>query len=416
MAWDVLSIQATSVASESAFSRSGRVPSIRRTRLTPASLEVCMCLKDHLDATEQIQHTSILENCLDFEAEILEEEVLEHEAIALSDEEVALDEAASEAICPDVRACGNESDGAGMRCGDLNHLIGECLKHPWNKEQKAFVRGSWDDRENEDEDKTIVETCLMAQSSNEVWLRIGLKPDEWIKDSGCSKHIRGNKSLFSTYKAYDGGKDNAKIARKLSKPDKHEHGNGIECANAGRMLSKSLTSQEAPIGQNPLERISKKRTKNEAKTTKPDTEWKSVEKTKSRQSLSVKKSTKVNPDKSKVQQKGRPELGAPPPPHTFDELGVGDYVHEFGDSHALQGSLDMPTLSLESLYEIFCRFPLSLLNVVNFYRTFDNHFLCKKELLGNVFLISSKRSTDSEVGLEPYPSGLVKCGVENCAL
>ncbi|GJS29558.1 hypothetical protein Tco_0490178 [Tanacetum coccineum] len=47
------------------------------------------------------------------------------------------------------------------------------------------------------------------------------------------------------------------------------------------------------------ERISKKRTKNEAKTTKPDKEWKSVEKTKSRPSPSVKKSTKVNPDKSK---------------------------------------------------------------------------------------------------------------------
>ncbi|GJX06680.1 reverse transcriptase domain-containing protein [Tanacetum coccineum] len=50
------------------------------------------------------------------------------------------------------------------------------------------------------------------------------------------------------------------------------------------------------------ERISKKRTKNKAKTTKPDTEWKSVEKTKSRQSPSVKKSTKVNPDKSKVKK------------------------------------------------------------------------------------------------------------------
>ncbi|GKE31507.1 hypothetical protein Tco_1450829 [Tanacetum coccineum] len=35
---------------------------------------------------------------------------------------------------------------------------------------------------------------------------------------------------------------------------------------------------------------------------KPDTEWKSVEKTKSRQSPSVKKSTKVNPDKSKVKK------------------------------------------------------------------------------------------------------------------
>ncbi|GKB37107.1 hypothetical protein Tco_0882049 [Tanacetum coccineum] len=50
-----------------------------------------------------------------------------------------------------------------------------------------------------------------------------------------------------------------------------------------------------------VERISKKRTKNEAKTTKPDTEWKSMVKTKSRQSPSLKKSTKVNPDKSKSQ-------------------------------------------------------------------------------------------------------------------
>ncbi|GJY29906.1 hypothetical protein Tco_0405673 [Tanacetum coccineum] len=56
-----------------------------------------MYLKDHLDATERNQHTSNLENCLDFETEILEEEVLEHEAIALSDKEVARNEAASEA-------------------------------------------------------------------------------------------------------------------------------------------------------------------------------------------------------------------------------------------------------------------------------------------------------------------------------
>nr|GEY77446.1 transposon protein, putative, CACTA, En/Spm sub-class [Tanacetum cinerariifolium] len=38
-----------------------------------------------------------------------------------------------------------------------------------------------------------------------VSLRTCLEPNEWIKDSGCSKHITGNKSLFSTYKAYDGG-------------------------------------------------------------------------------------------------------------------------------------------------------------------------------------------------------------------
>ncbi|GKE28546.1 hypothetical protein Tco_1443930, partial [Tanacetum coccineum] len=38
---------------------------------------------------------------------------------------------------------------------------------------------------------------------NQVCLRTCLEPDEWIKDSGCSKHMTGNKSLFSTYKAYD---------------------------------------------------------------------------------------------------------------------------------------------------------------------------------------------------------------------
>nr|GEW94454.1 copia protein [Tanacetum cinerariifolium] len=37
-----------------------------------------------------------------------------------------------------------------------------------------------------------------------VCLRTCLEPDEWIKDSGCSKHMTGNNSLFSTYNAYDG--------------------------------------------------------------------------------------------------------------------------------------------------------------------------------------------------------------------
>ncbi|GJT87802.1 carotenoid cleavage dioxygenase 7, chloroplastic [Tanacetum coccineum] len=45
--------------------------------------------------------------------------------------------------------------------------------------------------------------------------------------------------------------DIAKISRKRLKPDKHEHGNGIEYARAGRMLSKSYTSPNALIGQFP---------------------------------------------------------------------------------------------------------------------------------------------------------------------
>nr|GEV95425.1 zinc finger BED domain-containing protein RICESLEEPER 2 [Tanacetum cinerariifolium] len=93
MAIDLLSVQATSMAFEFAFSTSGRVLSIRRKKLTPSSLEMCMCLKDHLDAQERKQHTSTLENTLDFENEVLDTEVQANEATPLSDEEMALDAA-----------------------------------------------------------------------------------------------------------------------------------------------------------------------------------------------------------------------------------------------------------------------------------------------------------------------------------
>nr|GEZ77364.1 putative AC transposase [Tanacetum cinerariifolium] len=96
MAMDILSVQATPVASESAFSTSGRVLSIRRTRLTPASLEMYACLKDHLDAQERKQDKSTLETPVDIEEEILDAEVKANEAIPLSDEEIALDAASSE--------------------------------------------------------------------------------------------------------------------------------------------------------------------------------------------------------------------------------------------------------------------------------------------------------------------------------
>ncbi|GJU00045.1 retrovirus-related pol polyprotein from transposon TNT 1-94 [Tanacetum coccineum] len=39
----------------------------------------------------------------------------------------------------------------------------------------------------------------------EICLGVDLEPDEWIKDSRCSKHMTGNQKLFSSYKAYNGG-------------------------------------------------------------------------------------------------------------------------------------------------------------------------------------------------------------------
>ncbi|GJR07989.1 retrovirus-related pol polyprotein from transposon TNT 1-94 [Tanacetum coccineum] len=61
---------------------------------------------------------------------------------------------------------------------DPNHHIGECPKPPRDKNQRAFVGGSWSDSGEENDEKIQDEACLVAQAPNE---------------------------LFSTYKAYNGG-------------------------------------------------------------------------------------------------------------------------------------------------------------------------------------------------------------------
>ncbi|GJS12901.1 hypothetical protein Tco_0407373 [Tanacetum coccineum] len=53
----------------------------------------------------------------------------------------------------------SKSDRKFFRCDNPNYLIGECPKPPRNREQKAFVGGSWIDSKNE-ADKTNEETCL----------------------------------------------------------------------------------------------------------------------------------------------------------------------------------------------------------------------------------------------------------------
>ncbi|GJX58975.1 retrovirus-related pol polyprotein from transposon TNT 1-94 [Tanacetum coccineum] len=55
-----------------------------------------------------------------------------------------------------------------FRCGDPNHLIGECPKPPRDKNQRAFVGGSWSDSGEENDEKIQDETCLVAQAPNEV--------------------------------------------------------------------------------------------------------------------------------------------------------------------------------------------------------------------------------------------------------
>nr|GEU87336.1 zf-CCHC domain-containing protein/UBN2 domain-containing protein [Tanacetum cinerariifolium] len=63
-----------------------------------------------------------------------------------------------------------QSDRKYFRCGDPNHLIGECPKPLKDKNQRAFIGGSWSDSGEEDDEKAKDETCLIAQASNEYQL------------------------------------------------------------------------------------------------------------------------------------------------------------------------------------------------------------------------------------------------------
>nr|GEU55910.1 zf-CCHC domain-containing protein/UBN2 domain-containing protein [Tanacetum cinerariifolium] len=78
-----------------------------------------------------------------------------------------------------------------FRCGDPNHLIGECPKPLKDKNQRAFVGGSWSDSGEEDDEKVKDETCLVAQASNEA---------------STSSRSQGEVH-------YDGGKDGKVIGR-----------------------------------------------------------------------------------------------------------------------------------------------------------------------------------------------------------
>ncbi|GKE62487.1 zf-CCHC domain-containing protein [Tanacetum coccineum] len=62
----------------------------------------------------------------------------------------------------------SKSERKCFRCGDPNHLIGECPKPPRDKNQIAFVGGSWSDSGEEDDEKVKDETCLVAHASSEV--------------------------------------------------------------------------------------------------------------------------------------------------------------------------------------------------------------------------------------------------------
>ncbi|GJW19367.1 retrovirus-related pol polyprotein from transposon TNT 1-94, partial [Tanacetum coccineum] len=88
-----------------------------------------------------------------------------------------------------------KSDRKCFRCGDLNHLIGECPKPPRDKNQRAFVGGSWSDSGEEDDEKVKDETCLVAQASNECRVTLSEHDSEITKDSKVISRVARLESI-----------------------------------------------------------------------------------------------------------------------------------------------------------------------------------------------------------------------------
>ncbi|GJW57176.1 retrovirus-related pol polyprotein from transposon TNT 1-94 [Tanacetum coccineum] len=226
------------------------------------------------------------------------------------------------------------------KCGDPNHIIGECLKPPRDKNQRVFIRGYWSDSGEEDDEKAKDETCV-------TWLkhlvrRLGHANMRLIQSLASKELVRNLLKLKLDQHFCDA----CKIGKQAHASHKannmvsmtrclgllhidlfgpsvvHSFGGNLYIlvivddysSKAYIILNKHIMkieeslnvtfdetpppSKTSPLVDDDLdeeestkERISKKRTKNEAKTTKPDTEWKSVEKTQN-----------VNPINARIQQ------------------------------------------------------------------------------------------------------------------
>ncbi|GKE43205.1 zf-CCHC domain-containing protein, partial [Tanacetum coccineum] len=103
------------------------------------------------------------------DSEIVKAKV-ERKSIALKAKKESSDEECSTFSSEDEEyaMANGKSDRKCFRCGDPNHLIGECPKPPKDKNQRDFVEGSWSDSGEEDDEKVKDETCLVAHASSEV--------------------------------------------------------------------------------------------------------------------------------------------------------------------------------------------------------------------------------------------------------
>ncbi|GJS11846.1 retrovirus-related pol polyprotein from transposon TNT 1-94 [Tanacetum coccineum] len=151
-----------------------------------------------------------------------------------------------------------------FRCGDPNHLIGECLKPPKDKNQRAFIEGSWSDSGEEDDGKVKDETCLVAQAASEVCSESSYFSDENSSiddldldnkyDKLCKMSLKistRNKRLKATRNSLE--KELSILKEKVSTLEKNK-GVDLECVKCHMLKIENEKLKEEAIRLNKFEK------------------------------------------------------------------------------------------------------------------------------------------------------------------
>nr|GEU33307.1 copia protein [Tanacetum cinerariifolium] len=150
-----------------------------------------------------------------------------------------------------------KSDRKYFRCGNPNYLIVECPKPLKYKNQRAFVRGSWSDSGEENDEKVKDEMYLVAQASNEVCSESSYFSDENSSiddlvldneyDKLCKmslKIIIKNKRLKATRNSLD--KELSILKEKMYTLEKNK-GVDLECVKCHMLKLKNEKLKEEAI-------------------------------------------------------------------------------------------------------------------------------------------------------------------------
>ncbi|XP_074346374.1 uncharacterized protein LOC141685153 [Apium graveolens] len=103
----------------------------------------------------------------------------------------------------------NQNKDACFECGKKGHFKKDCYKLKAKK--KALLTWSDDDSEVEiDSDDELAQICFAgleydSSDNDEVCFKVHVPRNKWIIDSGCSRHMIGDKSKFLSLIAKEGG-------------------------------------------------------------------------------------------------------------------------------------------------------------------------------------------------------------------